>query len=340
MKNWTAFLRRVSQTLLLWVLGLLLTIPFLALFAWMFVVPPIAVLWESIDLVRMQGVAPGKILDVTYVSGKKLTDRARITYAFSVAGQRYVSDRYLAGFAGNNSTWTGGAAVGASFPVGRQVLVHFRPGDPTLCALEYGWFKWSVAPTFLCWGLALIAFAALRMQPSSGATCLRCIGITLAVSGFCEIAIGPAAIRVRELHWHCLAWCGVLGGVVLYVWGEKRFALPEIGANGLSPDIENADQSTSLLVFELVCGIALLAQMIEPIWNGIPLLRALIRALGDGITDISRILEKLILLSFLLMTIAFPLVLASALLAFFQKVFRRIAWHWAHPKNSSVSARP
>ena len=103
MSNWIAFSVRTCKTLMLWLLGILLAIPILALFTGTLLVPPIEVIWESIELVRMRDVTPGKILAVTYVSGK-MSDRARITYTFSVAGQQFVSERYLPGFAGNYST--------------------------------------------------------------------------------------------------------------------------------------------------------------------------------------------------------------------------------------------
>ena len=119
---------------------------------------------------------------------------------------------------------------------------------------------------------------------------------------------------------------------MMYIWGERRFALPATSADGLPPNIESPDRSTSSLVLELLCGLTILAWMIAPMRSGIPFFWSLVRVFGDGITDFSRILEKFVELSFLLVIIAVPLCLTCAVVAFFQKVLRRVAWHRANPK--------
>lgn len=241
--------------------GTLLAIGFIALFAVWMIGPPVMVAWEAIDLIRMREVAPAKVFNVKYVSSSK-GSRAVITYGFSVQGKEYVSERYLPGFAGNSGTWTGGGEVGAEFPVGQLVPVYYSAADPTLCALEYGWFKWSVAITFFWIGLTAIGLSVSRMQASRWSTPLWCAGVACLVYGGAEVSMGPSAIRVRELHWHLLAWCAAVAGAAIYAWANRRFPLPAvdaIGAREASREVPDPEKSTPQMVLEWLIGTAMLA---------------------------------------------------------------------------------
>lgn len=325
---------RAMKDFLRGVLGVVIAIPFAGLLAMMFLGPPLAAIWETVDILRMHETAPGQITAVTYETGGKGTSRARIEYAYSIGGQQLVSDRYLPGFFGNHGTWTGGAAVGLQFPVGRPVTIHYSAGEPTLCALEYGWFCWSVAPTLVYVGLAIIAFACVRLRPRRLADGLWCGGVACVVYGAGELFLGPSAVRVRDLHWHVLAWCGALAGAALYAWCKKRFPVPAVTSNGPPPDVADCDQSTPYLVFELLYVTVLLTVIVLSSWRVFPFATLATRALADGIADVAQLIATIVLFVGLAVVITIHVALLCAVYECSRKVLRRIAWHRSNPKSA------
>src|SRR5579859_6499843 len=201
-------MRRVFRT----IVAFLVATPFLLLFLAMVLGPPAMFVVETIDILRMRERAEGIVDAVSIEHGGKGTSRARIEYHFDVGGRRVTSDRYVPGYFGNSGSWTGGASIASDFPVGRQVTVYYSRRNPELCALEDGWFSWSVGPTLVWFGLAIVAWARLRLRPGAATDCLWCDGIASIAYGAGELFLGPSVVRVRDLGWHFLAWCGALAG--------------------------------------------------------------------------------------------------------------------------------
>lgn len=75
--------------------------PFLALALAMLLGPPIELVLETINLVRMRALAPGTIDAVSIERGGKGTSRADIAYHFSAGGRRVDSHRVMPGYFGN-----------------------------------------------------------------------------------------------------------------------------------------------------------------------------------------------------------------------------------------------
>src|SRR5262245_40677084 len=91
-----------------------LLLPFVALFAAMFLGPPAMLIVETVDLLRMRSVAQGVIDAINFEYGSK-GSRAKITYHFEAAGRTVVSERYVPGYHGNIGRWTGGASIARDF---------------------------------------------------------------------------------------------------------------------------------------------------------------------------------------------------------------------------------
>jgi hypothetical protein len=327
---------RLKQVLRIGV-GILVAIPFLGLFAMMFLLPPAAVIWESIEMLRMTAKADGRVTNVTFESGSKGTSRARIEYTFTVDGRQFVSDRYLPGFAGNSGSWTGGGAVGIDFPIGRPVTIHYRPSYPASCALEYGWFKWSVAPSAVWVGLAIIVLACRRLRPGWVASSLWGVGIATVAYGVGELFVGPSAVRIADLHWHTLAWCSALAGAAVFAWYKKRFPSPaddplDVSQLAESPDesaeVADREHSTPYLVFELLFVIALLMLIVLSSWQSVLTFgEAAIRGLFVGIADASQLIATVAVFIAIGVTITIYGGVSCAVVSSFRKVIRRIAWH-------------
>lgn len=336
-------LGRALKRLLGMGLAILIAIPFLGILAMMLLLPPAAVIWESVDILRMDATTPGQVTNVTFETGSKGTSRARIEYAFTALGQPFVSDRYLPGFLGNTGSWTGGAAIGNDFPPGRAVTVHYRRADPTSCALEYGWFKWSVAPTAVWLGLAIVVLACLRLRPGMSATALWCIGIASIAYGVCELFVGPSAVRVADLHWHALGWCGALAGAALYAWAKRRFPGPagdsehcwirqnypeQAASQGESNDALDREHSTPYLVFELLWVVGILTLVVLSSYQGVLTFgEAAIRGLVAGFADASQLFATVAVFIMIGVTIVIYAGLSRAVVSCSRKVICRIAWH-------------
>jgi hypothetical protein len=337
MADWLRALGSRLKRILRIVLGIALAIPFFGLFAMMFLLPPVATIWESIDMLRMHSTVDGQVTNVTFERGSKGTSRARIEYSYIVDGRQFVSDRYLPGFAGNSGSWTGGAAVANDFPVGRAVTIHYRPADPATCALEYGWFKWSLAPSAVWMGLAIIAWSCSRMRSGTVASGLWGIGIAFVAYGAGELFVGPSAVRVADLHWHALAWCGAVAGAAVFAWCKKRFPGPADDPLGdlqtaesteESADVTDREHSTPYLVFELLFVISLLTIIVLSSYEGVLTFGpAAIRGLFAGMANASEVIGTILAFILIGVTITIYVGLLCAVVSCFRKVMRRIAWH-------------
>ena len=190
------------------VLGTLVGIAFACLAFLFCLVAPIAILAETFDLIVMDAQTTGVVKNVEIVSGGKGTSAARITYEFVHNGVQYESKRTFPGFWGNSGTYTGGAGLAQKFPVGKQSLVYFDSGNPTRCALEFGWHKWSVGLTAIVWGVIAMCYFSDRKSY------LFLLSASFVAYGFGLILIVPFAIKPHEMHWHALAF----GATIVWVW--------------------------------------------------------------------------------------------------------------------------
>jgi hypothetical protein len=197
----------------------------LPLLASMVLLPPVAFVSETIDLARMRERTVGQVLDVSIVNGRHGTTRTRVLYAFRARGRRIVSERYLPGFLGNWG-FSGGDSVANDFRVGQPVIVYHRADDPSGCALEYGWCPGSVGLMLILVGGAAVALARCQAQPRKGAFLLESIGVASIVYAFGVLFLGPTVVRVRDLHWHLLVWCGALGVAAIYAAMRRRSGDP------------------------------------------------------------------------------------------------------------------
>jgi hypothetical protein len=179
--------------------------------ALLFLVPPAAVIWESYDMLTMTATTTATVRksEATF-DGEGW--HPVIQYAYRVGGADYLSDRYLPGFFGNWGSWSGSGAVVGNYPVGKQVVIHYRPGEPAHSCLEYGWFKWSVGVTLMIWGMGLVVLLQrLGWLPLGGTG----FWIPLPfLGGFVLVAIGPNAVGPAVLPWYVLGFFG--GGAALF----------------------------------------------------------------------------------------------------------------------------
>lgn len=180
--------------------------PFVALLLAMLLGPPVELALETVDLVRMRERAAGTIDAVTFKRGSKGTSRADIAYHFSAAGRRIDSHRVMPGYLGDNTTRSGGAREAARFPLGAQATVYYNRGRPELCALEYGWFCWSVAPSLLWIGGAMLSPSVVCLPAGRWRKFIGYAGWASIVYAFGLLFIGPAVVRAGELPWHVAAW--------------------------------------------------------------------------------------------------------------------------------------
>lgn len=231
--------------------GILISIPFLLLFLAMFLGPPVMVVLETIDLVRMNAQTQGRVDAVSIESGSKGTSRANITYHFNVGGRQVTSDRVFPGYHGSSEKETGGANVARDFPVGAQPTVYYSRRNPELCALQYGWSKWPMALTLFWCGLTTIALAAAFIDHDLFRTAAMYAGGATAVYGFGLIFFGPIAVRVRELHWHFLAWFGTAIALVIFRKLE-RMTTPERSLDSARRRPGESQQSTISLLLGLI----------------------------------------------------------------------------------------
>lgn len=211
-------LRRIAVVALQCLMG----IPLLLLALVMLFGPPVSLIWETIDLIRMRARTAGRVETASVQTGGHGTARPNIEYRFNVNGREVRSSRYAPGFVANWIKWSGGARPLRDFPVGRQVTVYFSHQEPQRCALEYGWFFGSVGMTTIFGGFGLQT-AAVRPQRSTNVV-LKYAGQACVVYGFALLFLGPPVVRVLELPWHLLAWSGALGVALLnalYGWRKS-----------------------------------------------------------------------------------------------------------------------
>ena len=309
-------------------LGLAILMPFAFLAAAMVFGPPAMLIVETIDLIRMRDRAQGQVDAIEIQRGGKGTSRAKITYHFPAAGRIVTSDRYVPGWLGNSSSWTGGGRVANDFSVGQPVSVYYSAQNPNLCALEYGWFCWSVGPTFAMIGLIMIAFAGIRLQPGILATCILCTGAAFLIYGACELFLGPAVVRVSDLYWHAIGLCAALAGAELYALGKKRFPGPSADADSHEASAADQEHSTPYLLFELILVATLLTVIVLGSAEGMFTFATLaIQGLVQGIADASQLIATVAVFVMVDFTASMYVFLSCAVFSCCRKVLRRIAWH-------------
>lgn len=210
---------RLSWATMLRVMGkAIVAAPFVAILAMMLLGPPVDLVLETIDLVRMRERALATIDAIAIEHGGKGTARADIAYHFSAGGRRIDSHRVLPGYFGNHGTWSGGAGLARGFPVGRQATVYYSGGRPELCALEYGWSCWSVALTLLWTGGATLTASVIHLPAGRWQDLVWYAGWASIVYAFGLLFVGPSVVRVDELPWHAAAWFGALLATAVYCW--------------------------------------------------------------------------------------------------------------------------
>jgi hypothetical protein len=204
------------ERIILKIFLVLMTPVWLALAVGLVFGPPAALVWETYDMLSMSATTAATVRKSEVNTGAHGTSRPVIRYAYRVGGVAYESDRYLPGFAGNFGEWSGGGMAAWNFPVGREVVIHYRPAEPAHSCLEFGWHKWSLGLTLALCGTALAVFLQRRFWPTFSAAGFS---IPLPVlAGLLLIGIGPNAVRPAVLPWYLLGL--VLGSAALYgvVW--------------------------------------------------------------------------------------------------------------------------
>jgi hypothetical protein len=203
----------------------ILSVLILLLFLSMLLGPPIAIVLETIDLVRMQERTQGKIDSASIISSRGAS-RPDIAYHFHAAGRRVDSRRLMPGSFGNHWRWTGGERLARRFTVGAQTTVYYCRSHPELCALEYGWFKWSAALTMLWIGGATFFAANVGLSPGYWQRCVSYAGRGAMAYAFGLLFLGPSVVRVHELHWHFVAWFCAAVAAAVYV-SLRRVKTPQ-----------------------------------------------------------------------------------------------------------------
>jgi len=197
--------------------------------------PPIALLAESIDMLRMRSTADGTLDEISVRLDYKGRSRPVFRYSFRAAGQRYESDRYLPGFAANYGRWTGGRAVARDYQVGQAVTIHYSASDPNRCALEYGWFKVSLGFTLAVWGMLIGGISHRERRRTHYPDHVSRAGGACILYAVALLLLGPTVVRPSELHWHALAWCAAFAVVSLYHLVRQR---PTPQGHPLDPEPE------------------------------------------------------------------------------------------------------
>jgi hypothetical protein len=206
---------------LLWLIALTLLLGLLVLF----LIGPVAILWETYDILRMRGTSPAtvetvRIVKSRQIAGKPSMTRPVVRFSYRINGAAYESKRYLPGFWANHGGWTGGGRAARRFKPGQRVLIHYDPDNPQIACLEYGWFNWSVGLTLAIWGH--VVFFALS----------RILGSAMAVSGVACLFLAPNVLRVRELHWYLLAFAVIVVFFAAYqIWNSRSRTSPARGAD-------------------------------------------------------------------------------------------------------------
>ena len=190
----------------------LMTPVWLAIALGIFFGPPAALLCETYDMLTLSGTTTATVRKSEVISEDHETSRPVIRYAYRVGNVDYESDRYLPGFVGNFGGWTGGGSAVRNYPVGKVVVIHYRPTQPEHSCLEFGWHKWSIGLTLAIWGTGLAALLKRRFWPADSAA-LSSIPLPV-LAGFLLIGFGPNAVSPASLPWYALGFA--LGGVALY----------------------------------------------------------------------------------------------------------------------------
>jgi hypothetical protein len=120
-------------------------------------------------------------------SGSKggTTYSAEITYTYQVTGSRYTGDKVSIGQMSSSSEYAQG--ILNRYPVGKKVLVHYSPGDPSEAVLEMGihggtWICLGVGTIFALFGVMFLQMqrAAAKAQmpgaPQSSSTAVPSAG--------------------------------------------------------------------------------------------------------------------------------------------------------------------
>ncbi len=170
---------------------------------------PIAVVWETVDLVRTREATTATVEDVavsTHRGRRGKVSRPVITYAYEIDDQQYRSSRYLPGFLGNHVGWPGRSTAAKEYNVGQKVIIHYQARNPSRACLKYGLFKFSV-------GLSLFSSALFVFGRRRRGRVRTAAGAALAATGFACMA-GPDAVWLAELSTFAVVF-GVVFAVVL-----------------------------------------------------------------------------------------------------------------------------
>lgn len=178
----------------------------------LFIIGPISVILETVDMVRMRSVTSATILASSVSTDDKGRGQREVRYQFAADGTSFVSSRVFPGWFGN---WgrTGGGSSGNVPSVGSSVSVHYSARNPHRSCLWYGWYHWSIGMTLIPYGM--LAHGFFRSRPCSGYRfLLRPIGRTMSVLGFVCLA-GPAVIEPGRVFGYLAIALGVYVAVVL-----------------------------------------------------------------------------------------------------------------------------
>jgi hypothetical protein len=204
------FTKAAFQLLVLAPLAIIVSVLFLAILFFMFLLGPIAIVAETYDLIRFDGKTDATLTSLEIVRGSKQATGVRVMYNFVVDENQIESNQLYPGFAGNNSTSTGGSLIAEGYVVGNKYTVYFDSSDPTSSCLEYGWHKWSIGWTAAIWGM--VSFALLKARNSR----YWVYALSMMLYGFGLLMAGSHTVRVDEVHWHFLALIAITAAMSLW----------------------------------------------------------------------------------------------------------------------------
>jgi len=196
----------------------------------MFFGAPVSMIFETVDIVRMDKNSIGVVTNVETEQSDSVT-ATRITYQFTVQNQVISSTRVFPGFLGNHGAYTGSSRLAKEFPVGKRCVVYYDASCPTRCSLKQGWFCWSVGFTAVVWGGC---FSKMRRKNLK----IEILALVVQIYGAGLLFVGPLAVQLHEIHWHFFSLVVIGVSVTIYQLVARNLTVAEQPNSGIKVVVE------------------------------------------------------------------------------------------------------